>query len=67
MKLINVNGIIFVVKCGRITNDVVNYFTLTQNLFGDKMKSNSILLLMHTREDWVKEQSEQEKRLLKSL
>jgi len=53
------NGIIFVVKGGRITNEVVKYITEIQNIFLGKMKDNSILLLTHIREDWVKEQKNQ--------
>ena len=60
LKSINdrVNGIIFVVKGGgRISNEVVVFFKSIQKLFHNKFKSNSILLLTHTREGWVKEQS----------
>ena len=51
------NGIIFVVKGGRISDETVNFFKSLQNLFRDKFKTNSILILTHIREGWVKEQS----------
>ncbi len=61
LKSINnkTHGIIFVVKGGRITNEVVEYVTEIQNIFLGKMKYNSILLLTHIREGWVKEQKNQ--------
>ena len=63
LKLVNnkVNAVIYVVKCGKFTNEIIEFFKIVQEkALESRCKSNSILIVTKSKKGWVSKQSSNE-------